>query len=250
MFAWQYLHDHILVHVASSVPSHRCSCDNIFTSLSAWQHHCSLRIIVHIASLFTYATSHRCSVGNFSLLTWQHLHCSCGSTFTSLFTWQRLQINIFILLSVWQHLHIIVSVWQHLHIVFSAVSFVCSCSFLGLDIPFLDNVINYSFPSKPKSFIHRVGRVARAGRKGRAYSLVAPDESPYMLDLYVYLGRKLCSPENVEKYDETEVNITILTVFYVDGNERALNFVSIHRKALKCIDPRQTQKHKWRQRQK
>lgn len=48
----------------------------------------------------------------------------------------------------------------------------------GLDIPLLDNVINYSFPAKGKLFLHRVGRVARAGRSGTAYSLVAPDEIP------------------------------------------------------------------------
>uniref|UniRef100_I3M3K7 ATP-dependent RNA helicase DDX54 n=1 Tax=Ictidomys tridecemlineatus TaxID=43179 RepID=I3M3K7_ICTTR len=61
----------------------------------------------------------------------------------------------------------------------------------GLDIPLLDNVINYSFPAKGKLFLHRVGRVARAGRSGTAYSLVAPDEVPYLLDLHLFLGRSL-----------------------------------------------------------
>jgi len=61
----------------------------------------------------------------------------------------------------------------------------------GIDIPLLDNVINYDFPAKPKLFVHRAGRVARAGRSGCAYSLVAPDELPYMLDLHLFFGRRL-----------------------------------------------------------
>ncbi|XP_063769378.1 ATP-dependent RNA helicase DDX54 [Pseudophryne corroboree] len=61
----------------------------------------------------------------------------------------------------------------------------------GIDIPMLDNVINYSFPPKAKLFLHRVGRVARAGRSGTAYSLVAPDEIPYVYDLHLFLGRPL-----------------------------------------------------------
>ncbi|EGG14100.1 putative RNA helicase [Cavenderia fasciculata] len=61
----------------------------------------------------------------------------------------------------------------------------------GIDIPMLDNVINFDFAPKEKIFIHRVGRVARAGRKGTAYSLVSPDEIPYMLDLHLYIAKKL-----------------------------------------------------------
>ncbi|GIY83020.1 ATP-dependent RNA helicase DDX54 [Caerostris extrusa] len=61
----------------------------------------------------------------------------------------------------------------------------------GIDIPLLDNVINYNFPAKPKLFVHRVGRVARAGRSGRAFSLIAPDEAPYLLDLHLFLGKSI-----------------------------------------------------------
>ena len=67
----------------------------------------------------------------------------------------------------------------------------------GIDIPLLDNVINYDFPGKPKLFIHRAGRVARAGRKGTAYSFLSRDELPYLLDLHLFLSRPLSPAPDV-----------------------------------------------------
>ncbi|GJQ84455.1 hypothetical protein Trydic_g15666 [Trypoxylus dichotomus] len=61
----------------------------------------------------------------------------------------------------------------------------------GIDIPQLDNVINFNFPAKAKLFVHRVGRCARAGRSGTAYSLVGPDEYAHLLDLHLFLGKPL-----------------------------------------------------------
>jgi ATP-dependent RNA helicase DDX54/DBP10 len=61
----------------------------------------------------------------------------------------------------------------------------------GIDIPVLANVINYDFPPQPKIFVHRVGRTARAGQRGWSYSLVRDTDAPYLLDLQLFLGRKL-----------------------------------------------------------
>lgn len=61
----------------------------------------------------------------------------------------------------------------------------------GIDIPLLDNVINYDFPAKPKLFVHRAGRAARAGRTGTAYSFTTRDELPYLIDLHLFLSRPL-----------------------------------------------------------
>ncbi|GAX82476.1 hypothetical protein CEUSTIGMA_g9903.t1 [Chlamydomonas eustigma] len=61
----------------------------------------------------------------------------------------------------------------------------------GIDIPLIDNVINLDFPPKPELFVHRVGRAARAGRSGTAYSLLTREELPYLLDLHLYLGRRV-----------------------------------------------------------
>ena len=61
----------------------------------------------------------------------------------------------------------------------------------GIDIPFLDNVINYDFPDRQKLFVHRVGRAGRAGRQGKTWSFVTNDDLPYLLDLEVFLGKQL-----------------------------------------------------------
>lgn len=61
----------------------------------------------------------------------------------------------------------------------------------GIDIPVLANVINYDFPPQPKIFVHRVGRTARAGQRGWSYSLVQDTDAPYLLDLQLFLGKRL-----------------------------------------------------------
>lgn len=73
----------------------------------------------------------------------------------------------------------------------------------GIDIPLLDTVINFNFPFKPKLFIHRVGRVARAGRSGCAISLVSHDETSYLHALHVFLGQPLKLASQLESQDAT-----------------------------------------------
>lgn len=60
----------------------------------------------------------------------------------------------------------------------------------GLDIPYLDNVINFDFPDTNKLFVHRVGRTARAGRSGRVFNLATSDELPFFFDIKYYLGKE------------------------------------------------------------
>ncbi|KAL9623022.1 MAG: hypothetical protein Q9160_002741 [Pyrenula sp. 1 TL-2023] len=46
----------------------------------------------------------------------------------------------------------------------------------GLDLPNLGNVVSYDMPSSIKAYVHRVGRTARAGKSGNAWTLVAHRE--------------------------------------------------------------------------
>eukprot|EP00242_Pyramimonas_sp_CCMP2087_P000732 CAMPEP_0198231346 /NCGR_PEP_ID=MMETSP1445-20131203/115152_1 /TAXON_ID=36898 /ORGANISM="Pyramimonas sp., Strain CCMP2087" /LENGTH=830 /DNA_ID=CAMNT_0043911955 /DNA_START=63 /DNA_END=2550 /DNA_ORIENTATION=- len=68
----------------------------------------------------------------------------------------------------------------------------------GIDIPLLDNVINFDFPARGKLYVHRVGRAARAGRTGTAYSLLLREELGYLLDLSLFLSKPLFAVPNAE----------------------------------------------------
>ena len=46
----------------------------------------------------------------------------------------------------------------------------------GLDIPTVGAVVNFDVPRAPKDYIHRVGRTARAGRGGRAITLMCEND--------------------------------------------------------------------------
>ncbi len=53
----------------------------------------------------------------------------------------------------------------------------------GIDAPGVTHVINFELPNEPESYVHRIGRSARAGRDGVAISLCAPDERAYLRDI-------------------------------------------------------------------
>ncbi|KAI9340902.1 P-loop containing nucleoside triphosphate hydrolase protein [Obelidium mucronatum] len=78
----------------------------------------------------------------------------------------------------------------------------------GIDIPLLDNVVNYDFPGSSKVLIHRVGRVGRAGRKGMAFSLIATDELPYLLDFQLFTGRPLLYSSIFDSKSQLQPNFT------------------------------------------
>jgi ATP-dependent RNA helicase DDX47/RRP3 len=74
----------------------------------------------------------------------------------------------------------------------------------GLDIPSVDCVLNYDLPDDSKTYVHRVGRTARAGKSGRAISFVTQYDAEIWLRIEHALGKKLPELEGVVK-DEVKV---------------------------------------------
>jgi ATP-dependent RNA helicase RhlE len=50
----------------------------------------------------------------------------------------------------------------------------------GIDVDGISHVVNYDLPNEPESYVHRIGRTARAGAAGVAVSLCDNDEVPYL----------------------------------------------------------------------
>ncbi|KAF2398355.1 putative ATP-dependent RNA helicase [Trichodelitschia bisporula] len=74
----------------------------------------------------------------------------------------------------------------------------------GLDIPSVDAVLNFDLPDDSKTYVHRVGRTARAGKSGRAISFVTQYDAELWLRIEQALSRKLDEMPGIVK-DEVMV---------------------------------------------
>lgn len=86
----------------------------------------------------------------------------------------------------------------------------------GLDIPTVELVINYDIPADPDDFIHRVGRTARAGRKGDAISIVAEKDIDRIQSIEERINKKM---EILEDIDDDSVIADSLTITSIAKRE-------------------------------
>lgn len=66
----------------------------------------------------------------------------------------------------------------------------------GLDVDDVDAVVNFELPRDPEDYVHRIGRTARAGRKGKAITFVGRRDFSLMSRIERFIGVKL-TPEPV-----------------------------------------------------
>jgi len=61
----------------------------------------------------------------------------------------------------------------------------------GIDIDGISHVINVDLPNVPESYVHRIGRTARAGKDGIAISLCDSEERAFLRDIEKIIGQKV-----------------------------------------------------------
>jgi ATP-dependent RNA helicase RhlE len=61
----------------------------------------------------------------------------------------------------------------------------------GIDVDGVELVVNFELPNVAESYVHRIGRTARAGASGRAIALCSPDERPLLAAIEKLMGRSV-----------------------------------------------------------
>jgi len=61
----------------------------------------------------------------------------------------------------------------------------------GIDVEGVTHVFNYDLPNEPESYVHRIGRTARAGRTGIAYAFCDDSESGYLVGIQQLIGKEI-----------------------------------------------------------
>jgi ATP-dependent RNA helicase RhlE len=61
----------------------------------------------------------------------------------------------------------------------------------GIDVEALSHVVNFDVPEMPESYIHRVGRTARASMTGDAYTFVSPEEESDLRAIEKAVGKRI-----------------------------------------------------------
>ena len=61
----------------------------------------------------------------------------------------------------------------------------------GIDVDGITHVINFDLPNVPESYVHRIGRTARAGASGIALSFCDAEERECLRDIEALIGMRI-----------------------------------------------------------
>jgi len=74
----------------------------------------------------------------------------------------------------------------------------------GIDVDGVSHVVNYDVPNVAESYVHRIGRTARAGAAGLAITLVANDERAYLRDIERLIKQSIPSTDRRSEAGKAE----------------------------------------------
>ncbi|MBL4633024.1 MAG: DEAD/DEAH box helicase, partial [Kofleriaceae bacterium] len=77
----------------------------------------------------------------------------------------------------------------------------------GIDIDGVSHVFNYDLPNEPESYVHRIGRTARAGKSGVAISFCDETEGDYLRDIEKLIGMKVTVDNDHDYHCEAAVPV-------------------------------------------
>jgi ATP-dependent RNA helicase RhlE len=78
----------------------------------------------------------------------------------------------------------------------------------GIDVDGVTHVINFEIPNESESYVHRIGRTARAGASGKAISLCDDEERAYMKDIERLINKKIRVDEGQPYHSDRIANLT------------------------------------------
>jgi ATP-dependent RNA helicase RhlE len=81
----------------------------------------------------------------------------------------------------------------------------------GIDVDGITHVVNFDLPNEPESYVHRIGRTARAGASGTALSFCAAEERAYLRDIERLLKRPVPVLEDHPYHSERAVRSNCAT---------------------------------------
>jgi ATP-dependent RNA helicase DDX47/RRP3 len=103
----------------------------------------------------------------------------------------------------------------------------------GLDIPSVDLVLNFDLPPDSKTYVHRVGRTARAGKAGRAISFV----TQYDVEVYQRIEKALA--KTLPKHDAPRDQVMVFAEKVSEAQRVAIREMKdLHEKAKNRGGPR------------
>lgn len=93
----------------------------------------------------------------------------------------------------------------------------------GIDVDDLAMVVNYDLPIEPENYVHRIGRTARAGKSGKAYTFCSEKDVYDLPAIERYIDKKIpaivCADEMLSEDKSKDVYIKLDSYDYDERDE-------------------------------